>query len=590
MAERNPSVEATSPLTVVDSLQQRRHDFDNALTASFGGKHGALINHVIVLADYLWELECQTDGLPLGAALLFDRQCQWLTNNAFVTALLTSLWCRRQDWHPRPAKSLICAALTQDIGLGQLAQQGYSQKTLSPHGQQRWRQHPTQSLKYLHRLGVRNRLWLQTVAEHQELLDGSGYPHGKTAALLPQASRVVALAGRLAELLLPRQWRKATGIAQTLRYLADRPRHYDAKLLEQFAALLLPYLPGSLVQLDDGQRVIVQQGMNGEGMLAIQALPQGKLPSPLPPARQVSLNQLQFQFAPQPWGHTTLANQLWADEPPEPTDPPDEQPPAPGPALITLLKHLQQDHPGKGDLDQSLAEHPALGDLLTGHLRQRFPTRQIRDARHALLMVGPQQCVPLLLQLALQQQLEKHNFPALAPLRHKVHAATSLAALLATETSELLPTQAAMFTLLNLAPLYLDHGLQNTLPPRQPSLEQLSLATAMSLMGCHQAPEHLKQVAQLARDWQQPRAAQQAIALLASDAPATNKHSPMARQLAAACQAAVLLTHHCCHGLPLNTPQLASRVLPALKQLGLGKSQLQEILQQFAETHPFCEL
>ena len=590
MAECNPPQEAQPSIAVIDSLQQRRRDFDDALSACFAGKHGALVNHVIVLADYLWELQCESDAMPLGAALLFDRRCQWLTNNAFVTALLIGRWCRRRHWHPRPAKSLICAALTQDIGLGQLAQQGYTEKTLSPHNQQRWLQHPNQSLKFLHRLGVRNRLWLQTVAEHQELLDGSGYPQRKSTTALSEASRALAIAGRLAELLLPRQWRKATGIAQALRYLADRPGQYDARLLDQFAALLLPHLPGSLLQLNDGQRAIVQHGLTPDGMLAIQELPQGKLPSPLPRPRWVALSQIAFPFAPQPWGHTPLANQLWADELPVPEDGLVELHPTPGKPLLSLLRHLQQDHPGKGDVDRLLAKHPALGDMLTRHLRQRFPTRQIRDAHHALLMVGPQQSVPLLLQLALQQQLEALTFPALAQLRQKASAATTLAALLATDTSDLLPTQAAMFTLLNLAPLYLDSGLQNNLPSRQPALEGLSPANAMSLMGIRQTTEHLKQTAQLARDWQQPKAAQQAINLLGNDAPATDNSSPMARQLAAVCQAAVLLAHHCCHGLALNNGQLAPRLLPALKQLGLGKSQLQEILQQFAETHPFCEL
>lgn len=576
----------------ITELEQRRQDFAVVTANSIKSASNTLVSHVTVLADWLWEIRSEDPALLIGASLLYNRQHLYVSNSAFACASLISQLCQRLNWHHHPGKNLIRAALTMDIGLAKLAQQQFQQQRLPPEAQQKVINHPSRSVRYLQQLGVRNPLWLQCVAEHHELLDGSGYPRGKTAMALAPPSRMLALIGRFVALVTPRQWRNAYGIPQALHSLANQSQRYDRQLLEQLALLLLPYPPGSLLQLTDGQRVMVQPSVNPEQPLMVCDLSPGESSPQRSEIRPVDTAMVAQLLPSLPLGGSRLIRQLWqghrcrlqagASEHSEWLKP--EK------SLFDLLGALQQAHMDSSALRNLLQCHADLGHLLVRHLETLYPGRKINDCHHALLMVGSHQALPLLTQLALQQQLQRFYFPAIHQLRPKVNAVLQFSALLSADNRHLPPSQAAMFSLLCLAPLYLDPVLQNQLPQRLPALADLSLIQPMSLMGCRQQKHHDNITGQLAKYWRQGRSLQSAIVLLQTTSGETGNFTTAARQLVAIFRASITLTHHIYHGQALNAPRIGPQLQQALQTLGLGKKQLKQILVQFSERHPGCEL
>lgn len=577
---------------MIAQLDQRRQDFALALVNGRKQNPQTLTSHVIVLADWLWEIRSDSPALLIGATLLYNRRHPLSCNSAFATATLVSQYCRQQQWHPRAARSLICAALTMDLGLGSLAQQQFNNKVLTPEQQQQFQLHPKTTVRWLHQHGITDRLWLQTIADHHELLDGGGFPSHKANHQLATASRLLALVSRLIELLTPRKWRPAYSISQALRFLAGQPRRFDAQLLQSLAAFLLPYLPGNVVQLQDGQQMILQQLGPDEDQLKGCPLFKEQDKLQISPPSTIHIEDIVHQLPPQPLAGTEVITRLWQDTEStlcEHNDHSGEQL-TPQPALLEFLDDIQQGTLSTSQLRQRWQQHQSLGRLLLNHLHSHYPGHQFQDSHHAVLMLGVQQAQPLLTRLALQQQLQTSYFPAQSQLTPKISGVLRFAALLTADNHQLLPAQATMFALLNLAPLYVEPALHNQLPPRQPALAGLPLNNAMSLMGLPQQSRHLKFSYQLARHWHQPKAILEGIRLLSEGASATMDTPPMAQQLAASFQASLLLTHHCFHQRAINDPQIAPQLLETLKQLGITQSQLGHILEQFLQSHPFSKL
>jgi len=73
---------------------------------------------------------------------------------------------------------------------------------------------------------------LETIAQKQEHMDGSGYPLGLAGdAILPTA-RILAVANAFVALVSPRAWRKAVSAREALdRLLADSGSRYDRRVV-----------------------------------------------------------------------------------------------------------------------------------------------------------------------------------------------------------------------------------------------------------------------------------------------------------------------------------------------------------------------
>jgi PAS domain S-box-containing protein len=77
----------------------------------------------------------------------------------------------------------------------------------------------------------------ETVLQHHERMDGSGYPNGLSGDDISMAARVVALADVVEAMASHRPYRPALGLAAAVAEIADHPGKYDPEVTKAFMRL-----------------------------------------------------------------------------------------------------------------------------------------------------------------------------------------------------------------------------------------------------------------------------------------------------------------------------------------------------------------
>lgn len=120
-----------------------------------------------------------------------------------------------------------------------------------------YREHVARGVALGQRMGLTSGAQL-VIAQHHELCDGSGFPHGLNAQRMSVAARLVALVNRYDNLCHPAQLSRALTPHEALsRVFAQGKRHYDTTLLSSFVRMMGVYPPGSVVQLTDDRFAVV---------------------------------------------------------------------------------------------------------------------------------------------------------------------------------------------------------------------------------------------------------------------------------------------------------------------------------------------
>lgn len=103
-----------------------------------------------------------------------------------------------------------------------------------------------------------NNTILQIVLQHQERVNGTGYPHQLTGRSINFLARLVAITSVYEALTRDRSDRPAISPTKALSQLYRwRFEDFDSRLVEKFIQSLGVYPPGCLVELDDGSLAVV---------------------------------------------------------------------------------------------------------------------------------------------------------------------------------------------------------------------------------------------------------------------------------------------------------------------------------------------
>jgi HD-GYP domain-containing protein (c-di-GMP phosphodiesterase class II) len=111
---------------------------------------------------------------------------------------------------------------------------------------------------------------IETVANHHERADGTGYPSGQVARTIPIGAQVVAVVQRFQAAVSPRPWRVALPPHEALDLLmtmADRLA--PLAVVEAFVTRTLIYPLGAAVRLSDGSSGVVA-GPGGPGRPVVE--------------------------------------------------------------------------------------------------------------------------------------------------------------------------------------------------------------------------------------------------------------------------------------------------------------------------------
>jgi len=214
------------------------------------------------LAQMLQEL-CDFDNDAAIAAVHLFLNRNYYLDHPLHAALLITLLSQQLNLDQAARESLVCAALTHDIGILQLQQQLDKQSTpLSETQRIEVNQHPGKGVQRLQLHEINDPIWLDAVLHHHERLDGSGYPDSVAGDALSLYARMLAITDMYSAMVRPRAHRGAIESRQTLRTLfMERGATIDEHLTSLLVSTLGLYPPGTLLRLDNGEiGLVVRRG------------------------------------------------------------------------------------------------------------------------------------------------------------------------------------------------------------------------------------------------------------------------------------------------------------------------------------------
>lgn len=175
--------------------------------------------------------------------------------NCGITAFLVA---QRLGWDAPALEKVFKVALTANLSMLELQGQ-LSRQTTEPTQAQRdlLQHHPTMSRELLAQSGITDEDWLQAVAKHHEMEDGSGYPTGCTD--VGDLASLVRRADVYTSKLASRNHRDALAADQAGRqmFMEDPGHPMTAALVKEFGI----YPPGCCVRLASGETgIVVQRG------------------------------------------------------------------------------------------------------------------------------------------------------------------------------------------------------------------------------------------------------------------------------------------------------------------------------------------
>jgi len=212
-----------------------------------------LVAGIDKLTDDLLRLIDHAPGVAL-AQVLRQGDGHYGVSHSIHAATACQAAARFLGWSPAEQRRAFQAALTMNVSMIDL-QARLSTQVSPPTTLQREaiQQHPRLSAELLEKAGITDPLWLEAVAQHHELPDGSGYPLGLT-----DVSELASLL-RFADVYTARLSARANRPAMSAQQ-AGRELHLMADASPLAAGLIKAFgvfPPGSLVRLASGELGLV---------------------------------------------------------------------------------------------------------------------------------------------------------------------------------------------------------------------------------------------------------------------------------------------------------------------------------------------
>ncbi|QWR76399.1 HD domain-containing phosphohydrolase [Candidatus Magnetomonas plexicatena] len=204
---------------------------------------------------------CSIDeDLALGTIML-EHDSRYTVKHPIHTAIVCEIVAKKQGWSQEGRSSLICAALTMNVGMVELQERlHFQEEALSPYQKEEINRHPLEGVKLLKRLGITDDQWLTAVLQHHEMLDGTGYPSKLKDKAITEAARVIALADIYCARVSGRYYRQPLLPTVALKELfLNKNDSLDPDLSAVFIKNLGIYPPGTYVQLANNEMAIVTQ-------------------------------------------------------------------------------------------------------------------------------------------------------------------------------------------------------------------------------------------------------------------------------------------------------------------------------------------
>lgn len=286
----NSAQDLLCPFDIVQHIYQR---LDILFSAICSHSLNRPLEEAMLELVLLVERSCLIDpDATLACVILGDQGLRYAIKHAIDTAILSCLLANQVRLDPAERHATIASALTMNLSV--YALQDVLQKqneTLTPEQQSFISNHPSDTAILLSRAGVKNEKWLETIRQHHEMYDGSGYPNGLKGDEISITSQLVSVSDMCTAMLSIRSYRPSFLPNNALRELfLSRGQVINTKIAAFLIKELGVYPPGTLFRLENGQIAIaIKRGQNAHTPQIVSITDSHWIPLHSPIKRDVSM-------------------------------------------------------------------------------------------------------------------------------------------------------------------------------------------------------------------------------------------------------------------------------------------------------------
>lgn len=205
------------------------------------------------------QMMCEADTDLLLAYFQLNREDHYEVIQPLYSGVICEIISSKKIVDADERIMIIAAALTHDIGMHTLKDIIQNRSVpLTPDQLADLKLHPIRSIKYLRKSGVKNDVWIKSVQQHHERLDGSGYPHGIGNEDISIGAKIIAISDVFIAMTKPHANREGSIAKHALTELfTSRGDKVDNELTQLFIREMGFFPPGSIVKLVNGDIALV---------------------------------------------------------------------------------------------------------------------------------------------------------------------------------------------------------------------------------------------------------------------------------------------------------------------------------------------
>ena len=495
-----------------------------------------------------------------------------LTNLTVQAAVFAALQVCQARWPQSARHSIIAAALTANIAVLRHMDKQVKGNQLTDKEKAVLAKGGIYSYQLLKKNQVLDVLWLNTLSAALPISLAKSRSVGMHGV-------IVNCAWRFARALNRANVPGKVHISQVLKQLLlDSPTQANCEVVQQAAYWLRPLGTGSLVMLANGQAAQVMQPMPEARFLVFvfageELTPKGRFVV-------VAEKHLATSKPCYVCDESRLYSQLW--EAPLQRIAADKSIALPTieyqasgifepPKTLCELTNTLFEQPDLNKICEQIADSPQLTRLLTETATQLAGKDvKIKDARHALAMLGLNRVGPLLIQGALTEMVMDTAFPCDFLARNRLECLLQAVKFYARYTDLISAEELTLYTTFWLAPLFMSKPMHHGACQLQRfKAVKVDDAFAMApLFGLALTDEHKQQVLELAKSWQLPQLSIELFRQI-NKPETTIKPAKRIVHALAVIRMATLHTHTIFHQVDIRSPFLQQHLSRNLEVLGL---------------------
>jgi len=241
------------PFTHIDQFIRSIKPLLEDIVAGVEGTDG----RVIILAKNIQVFMESYSDAAIGAIHLYYPHPYSITQPIYA-AFLVDLACQAMNYSGEDRLSTVAAGLTANLGMYSIQDDLNNQVApLTDEQRKQIEHHPLMSVHMLKKIGVSNHLWMDAILGHHERADGSGYPTGVGADMIPEASRLLGIADSYLAMITKRAYNDLLQPRLALQQIYSLATAEDKSTFMSFIKQLGIYPPGTYVRLASDEIAIV---------------------------------------------------------------------------------------------------------------------------------------------------------------------------------------------------------------------------------------------------------------------------------------------------------------------------------------------